>query len=47
MQAMVRRYGGFITGLSLALTAFWLLVLVLIPYFDMFESSFRPYFAFC
>jgi len=43
MSAMLRRYGGWITGLSIGLTAFWLLALVLLPYFNLFESSFRPY----
>jgi len=43
MSAMLRRYGGFITYLSIFLTAFWLLLLVVLPYFDLFESSFRPY----
>jgi len=46
MSAMLRRYGGMITGLSIVLTAFWLLVLVVLPYFDLFESSFRPYLPF-
>jgi len=46
MSAMLRRYGGFITGLSIGLTAFWLLALVLLPYFNLFEASFRPYLPF-
>ena len=46
MAAMLRRYGKVITGLSVFLTAFWLLALVLLPYFDLFESSFRPYLPF-
>jgi spermidine/putrescine transport system permease protein len=43
MAEMLRRYGTALTGIAILLTAFWLLVLVLLPYFDMFESSFRPY----
>ncbi len=46
MTAMLRRYGGLISSLSVILTALWLLVLVLLPYFDLFESSFRPYLPF-
>ena len=30
-------------GHAAALTAFWLLALVVLPYFPMFEFSFRPY----
>ncbi|MBC7476982.1 MAG: ABC transporter permease [Pseudorhodobacter sp.] len=43
MEDLLRRYG---MGLSLAfvgLTAFWLLVLVILPDFKLLESSFRPY----
>ena len=43
MNAMVRRYGTGLTGLSIVLTAFWLLLLVVFPYFGLFENSFRPY----
>jgi spermidine/putrescine transport system permease protein len=43
MAEMLRRYGTVLTAVAILLTAFWLLVLVLLPYFDMFESSFRPY----
>lgn len=43
MGDLVKRYG---TGLTLAfvlLTAFWLLILLILPNLTMFESSFRPY----
>ncbi len=43
MAELLRRYGTGLTALVLVLTAFWLLVLVVLPYFDLFESSFRPY----
>ncbi len=43
MSELLRRYGTGLTALAVALTAFWLLALVLLPYVGMFESSFRPY----
>jgi spermidine/putrescine transport system permease protein len=43
MNALMRRYGKGLTVAIILLTAFWLLVLVILPYFDLFESSFRPY----
>ena len=43
MEHMVRRYGMGLTVLVVGLTAFWLLVLVILPNVTMFESSFRPY----
>jgi spermidine/putrescine transport system permease protein len=43
MSALIRRYGTSLTVLSVALTAFWLLMLVILPYFGLFEQSFRPY----
>jgi spermidine/putrescine transport system permease protein len=43
MTELVRRYGAALTGLSILLTAFWLLMLVILPYFGLFEQSFRPY----
>ena len=43
MERLLRRYGVVLTGGFVALTAFWLLVLVLLPNFTMLESSFRPY----
>lgn len=43
MQDMVRRYGATLTGAFVLLTAFWLLVLVILPNVTLFEASFRPY----
>ena len=43
MQDLLRRYGTTLTLSLLALTAFWLLVLLILPNLTMFESSFRPY----
>lgn len=43
MSELVRRYGSALTGLCILLTAFWLLMLVILPYFGLFENSFRPY----
>jgi spermidine/putrescine transport system permease protein len=43
MKELVRRYGSALTGLCILLTAFWLLMLVILPYFGLFENSFRPY----
>ena len=43
MQDILRRYGTGLTGAILFLTAFWLLVLLILPNFTMLESSFRPY----
>jgi spermidine/putrescine transport system permease protein len=43
MQDLIRRYGRGLTGVFVALTAFWLLALVILPNFAMFEQSFRPY----
>jgi spermidine/putrescine transport system permease protein len=43
MNALIRRYGTSLTLLSVALTGFWLIMLVILPYFDLFEQSFRPY----
>ena len=45
MQDLFRRYGTNLTLLCIALTFFWLAVLVLLPNFTMLESSFRPYLA--
>jgi spermidine/putrescine transport system permease protein len=39
----LRRYGATLSGLFVLLTAFWLLVLVILPYIYLFENSFRPY----
>ena len=43
MAELLRRYGTGLTVLAAALTAFWLLVLVIFPYLGLFEQSFRPY----
>ncbi len=43
MQAMLRRYGYGLSGLTVLLTAFWLLMLVILPYLNLFKESFRPY----
>jgi spermidine/putrescine transport system permease protein len=43
MSELLRRYGAPLTATFAALTAFWLLVLVILPYLYLFENSFRPY----
>jgi spermidine/putrescine transport system permease protein len=43
MNELLRRYGSGISGLLIFITAFWLLVLVILPYIYLFENSFRPY----
>jgi spermidine/putrescine transport system permease protein len=43
MEDLVRRYGTTLTGAFVLLTAFWLLVLVILPNITLFEASFRPY----
>jgi spermidine/putrescine transport system permease protein len=43
MQDMLKRYGGALTAAILLLTAFWILILLILPNLTMFESSFRPY----
>jgi spermidine/putrescine transport system permease protein len=43
MGELLRRYGAALTALFAALTAFWLLVLVILPDLYLFENSFRPY----
>src|SRR3954447_15751134 len=43
MNEILRRYGAPLTTLFIVLTAFWLLVLVILPYLYLFENSFRPY----
>jgi spermidine/putrescine transport system permease protein len=43
MKDLLHRYGKGLTALTFFLTAFWLVLLVFLPYFDLFESSFRPY----
>jgi spermidine/putrescine transport system permease protein len=46
MSELIRRYGTSLTWIIIAFTAFWLLVLVLIPNFVLFEFSFKPYLPF-
>ena len=43
MHDLLRRYGMGLTVVFVGLTFFWLAVLVLMPNFTLFESSFRPY----
>jgi spermidine/putrescine transport system permease protein len=43
MQDLLRRYGTTLTGIFVLLVAFWLLALIILPNFAMFEQSFRPY----
>jgi spermidine/putrescine transport system permease protein len=43
MNQLLRRYGTSLTVILVVLTAFWLLVLVILPYLYLFENSFRPY----
>jgi spermidine/putrescine transport system permease protein len=43
MNDLLRRYGTTMTVLFCLLTAFWLLVLVILPNLYLFENSFRPY----
>jgi len=43
MNELLRRYGLPLTVFFVVLTAFWLLVLVILPYLYLFENSFRPY----
>lgn len=43
MQDLYRRYGTTLTWTFILLTAFWLLILVILPDFKLLEASFRPY----
>ncbi|MEY4983717.1 MAG: hypothetical protein RIR62_1983, partial [Pseudomonadota bacterium] len=43
MQDLLRRYGSGLTGAFILLTAFWLVVLIILPNLYLFENSFRPY----
>ena len=43
MRDLFTRYGGPLAAGFMALTAFWLLALVILPYLYLFENSFRPY----
>ncbi|MFI0842556.1 ABC transporter permease [Mesorhizobium sp. IMUNJ 23232] len=43
MNDLLRRYGVALTVIFAAVTAFWLLALVILPDLYLFENSFRPY----
>jgi spermidine/putrescine transport system permease protein len=43
MSELIRRYGVGLSIAMIALTAFWLLILVVIPNLVLFEFSFKPY----
>jgi spermidine/putrescine transport system permease protein len=43
MSHLLRRYGAGLTAAFILLTAFWLLMLVILPNLALFEASFRPY----
>ncbi len=43
MGELFRRYGSTLTFIMIALTAFWLLALVVIPNLVLFQFSFKPY----
>ena len=43
MHDLLRRYGTTLTGAFVLLTAFWLLMLIILPNITLFEASFRPY----
>ena len=43
MGHLLRRYGAGLTAAFILLTAFWLLMLVILPNVALFEASFRPY----
>lgn len=43
MNDLLRRYGVGLTAVFVLMTAFWLLVLVILPNIYLFENSFRPY----
>jgi spermidine/putrescine transport system permease protein len=43
MEDLLRRYGKGLTATFVLLVAFWIIVLVILPNFAMFEQSFRPY----
>jgi len=43
MGELYRRYGTTLTFIMIALTAFWLLALVVIPNLVLFQFSFKPY----
>lgn len=43
MTILINRYGGMLTAIMIALTAFWLLAMVILPNLILLEFSFRPY----
>ena len=43
MSELLRRYGIGLSSIFIALTAVWLLMLVILPDLYLFENSFRPY----
>lgn len=43
MNDLLRRYGGGLTALFSALTGFWILALVVLPYLILAAYSFKPY----
>lgn len=43
MKDLLNRYGVTLTTVFVALTAFWLVMLVVLPNLYLFENSFRPY----
>jgi len=43
MKDLLNRYGIGLTTVFVTLTAFWLLILVVLPNIYLFENSFRPY----
>lgn len=43
MSELLRRYGLGLTLGFIVIVAFWLLILVILPYIYLFEASFRLY----
>ncbi|NJM84325.1 MAG: ABC transporter permease [Tabrizicola sp.] len=43
MRDLIRRYGTGLSTIICLLTAFWLVMLVIVPNMTLFEQSFRPY----
>ena len=43
MNDLLKRYGTGLTGAFVLLTAFWLIILLILPNLTMLESAFRPY----
>ena len=42
MQDLLRRYGVTLTGAFVLLTAFWLLMLIILPNITLFRRAFAP-----